>query len=217
MWRLLIALAFAAPAMAESLPAARIEAGWAQANFGKAADEARVAQLDALIAAATPAGAPAQRAEALAWRGMLLMTKAGIVRGLTGLRLVTEARTAFEAAMAIDPRVGEGLAPRQLGTLYWQVPGSPIAFGSRKKAQALLQQALAIEPRALANNLAMADFLVETKRFAEAESFLLAALRAPVRPGAADAGLRAEAQAQLRNVRARLGRNSSSADLANSR
>ncbi len=204
---LLFALLLTVPALAETPSSARLEAGWAAANYGTAPEAARLAQIDTLLAAIAPAGSPRQRAETLAWRGMLLTTKAGIVRGLTGLRLVTEARDAFEASMALDPAAADAMAARQLGVLYFQVPGAPIAFGSRRKAQALISQALAVDPRGIANNLAMADFLIDTKRFAEAERFLQVALQAPVRPGmAADAGLRSEAQAQMRFVATKLGR-----------
>ncbi|KPF79101.1 hypothetical protein IP88_02605 [alpha proteobacterium AAP81b] len=216
MQRLLIALllALATPAAADPAALARLESGWAGANYGKASDAERIAQLDELIAAARALAAqPGQRATATAWEGMLLMTKAGIVRGLSGFRLVQEARGRFDASIALDPRAAGGLALRQLGTLYWQVPGFPIAFGSKKKAEALLTRALAVDRASLGNNLAMADFLVETKRNAEAEAFLTTALRAPAH-GAAELGLRGEAVAQLGRVRGALGKPWNGAEVA---
>lgn len=214
MWKIVLALLLATPALAEPAALSQLETGWANANYSKAADATRLTQIDGLIAEAQRQQAqPATRAEALAWQGMLLMTKAGIVRGLAAFRMVQDARRLFEASIAIDPRAAGGLAPRQLGTLYWQVPGFPIAFGSDRKAEQYLKQALAIDRTSLANNLAMGDFLVEKKRLAEAEAYLVTALRD--RPhGAAGAGLRGEAIAQLGHVRTQLGKPWNGAELA---
>lgn len=213
-WRLamgVVAAAAAAPmAAAQPLTAelARIESGWAEVNFGGGAAAARVAAIDRLLAAAAALETefPGQ-AEAIVWRGVLLTTKAGIVRGLAGYRLVLAARTELERAESIAPGAAGGLGLMQLGVLYGQVPGPPIAFGDRRKARDYLLRARASDPAGLAPNLALGAFLVAGGRFAEAEPVLLAALRAPVRGEAvADRGRRAEATALLRTVRARLGR-----------
>ncbi len=216
MRRLIIAvaaLALAAPAAAADTMAAaidRIESGWAQANFAVNDKAAQVAAFDRLIASTADLERQAPgRAEPIVWRGVLMTAKAGVVRGFAGFRLVSDARRELERAEAIAPNAETGLGLIQLGRLYYQVPGPPIAFGNRGKARAYLLRALAINPKGLAANLAYGDFLVEGGRFAEAEPVLQRALGAE--PDAAhpvaDKGQRAEAEALMRTVRARLGRN----------
>lgn len=187
---------------------ARIESGWAEANFGSGEPAGKLAAIDRLLAAtAELERAHPGRAEPIVWRGVLMTTRAGIVRGLAGYRLVQAARRELERAEAIAPGAAGGLGLMQLGVLYAQVPGPPIAFGDRRRARDLLLRALAIDPAGLAPNLALGMFYADGKRFAEARPRLEAALRAPVRADqpVADRGRRAEAAALLRTVRARLG------------
>ena len=122
--------------------------------------------------------------------------------------MVTDARRILETAERLDPRAANGLGLSQLGTLYYQVPGPPIAFGSRRLARTYLDRALAVDPTSLAANLAMGDFLVEGGRFADAEPYLRRAVSAPPRPAqpVAERGRRAEAATLLRLVTTRLGK-----------
>ncbi len=205
--------AVAAPAVAgDSVLAAvdRLESGWAQANYATPDKAAQVAALDRLIASATALEQQApSRAEPIIWRGVLMTTKAGVVGGFAGFRLVSDAKKALERAEAIAPDAVNGLGLVQLGVLYYQVPGSPIAFGNRGKAKSYLLRALAIDPQGLAPNLAYGDYLVEGGRFAEAEPVLLRALQTPPSPDhpVADKGRRSEIMTLLKKIRARLGRN----------
>lgn len=213
--RLVLALAAlllaATPAAAESLAASldRIESGWAEVQFTTPDKAAKLAQLEKLLAASTSLErANPGRAEPLVWRGVLMATKAGVARGFSSLQLVQDARSQLERAIAIAPDAARGLGLMQLGILYQEVPGPPIAFGNRTKAKTYLQKALAVDPRGLATNLAYANFLIKGARYAEAEPLLERALAAPVDTSqpVADKGRRAEAIAQLRLVRQRLGK-----------
>lgn len=208
----LAVLTLAAPALAaDGLSASldRLESGWAQAQFATPDKDAKLALLDRLIAsAATLEKAAPGNADPIVWRAVLMATKAGVVRGWSGYRLVQDARDQLERAEAIAPDAAGGLGLMQLGILYYEVPGPPIAYGSRAKAKAYLQRALALDPRGLAPNLAYANYLVKGARYAEAEPVLERALAAPVDPAQplADKGRRAEAMAQLKLVRQRLGK-----------
>jgi tetratricopeptide (TPR) repeat protein len=213
--RLLPALAvllLAAPvAAADSLSAAldRIESGWAQVQFATPEKDAKLAQLDKLLASATSLEkSNPGRPEPVVWRGVLMATKAGVVRGWSSLGLVKDARSQLERAVAIAPDTAGGLGLMQLGILYQEVPGPPIAFGNRTKAKAYLQRALAVDPKGLATNLALANFFIKGARYAEAEPLLERALAAPVDASQplADKGRRAEAATQLKLVRQRLGK-----------
>ena len=207
----LLAVLLAAPLRAaEPLAAAvaRLETGWARANY-EAKGPAATSALDAVIAEASAlARANPQAAEPLVWQGVATVAKAGVAGGLAGYRLVLDARRILETAERTDARAAGGLGLSQLGILYYQVPGPPIAFGNRKLARSYLDRALGVDPTSLAANLAMGDFLVEGGKFAEAEPFLLRALAAPPRPAqpVAERGRRAEAAVLLRTVRTRLGK-----------
>ena len=201
---LLPATVSAQPQLADEI--ARLESGWAVANFQVKGQAAQVAALDTLIAraAALSQRYPA-RAEPLVWSGVLQTSKAGVVGGMAGFGLVKAARQVLERAERIDPKACNGLGLSQLGTLFYQVPGFPIAFGNRVKARAYLERALAIAPDGLAANLAYGDFLVSGGNPAKAEVVLRRALAAPrdLRQPVADAGRRGEVEVLLAKVQRR--------------
>ena len=87
--------------------------------------------------------------------------------------------------------------------LYYKVPGWPVGFGDKAKAQELLQKALAINPKGIDPNFFYGEYLVETRHPDEAVAYLERALQAPARPGreVADAGRREEARQLLEKAR----------------
>lgn len=143
------------------------------------------------------------RAEPLVWQGIIVSSLAGARGGLGALKLAKQARQQYEAALKITPDALGGSAYNSLGVLYYKVPGWPIGFGDKAKAQELLQKALAVNPQGIDANYFYAEFLAENGRGAEALPFLEKALNAPARPGRelADAGRREEARALLARVR----------------
>jgi tetratricopeptide (TPR) repeat protein len=140
-----------------------------------------------------------QRAEPHIMHGVALSFLAGIKGGLPAWQLIKRARTEFERAIAIDPRALNGAALYQLGELYYRVPGWPVGFGDPERAEALMKQAIAVDPTGVAPRLYYAGFLIDRKRTDEARRQLELALQAPPRPGdpIADAGRRADARALL--------------------
>ena len=187
-----------------SVEIARLENGWARANFEAKGEAPQVEALDPLIARAQAlARRYPGRAEPLVWSGVLLTAKAGVVGGMTGFGLVKSARISLETAERIDPAACNGLGLSQLGTLYYQVPGFPIAFGNRVKARAYIERALKVAPNGLAANLAYGDFLFTGGNRVKAEVVLRHALAAPrdVAQPVADAGRRAEVYALLSKLR----------------
>ena len=86
-----------------------------------------------------------------------------------------------------------------LGVLYYKVPGSPLGFGDKNRAQQLLKEALALDPNGLDANYFYGDYLLDQGDKAGARSYLQKALKAPhdaSRP-AWDASRRREVQALL--------------------
>ena len=161
-------------------------------------------------ALASKAGAVAARypgkAEPLVWEGIIYSTWAGARGGLGALSLAKESRKQLEAAIAIDPAALQGSAYTSLGTLYFKVPGWPIGFGDKEKAEELLKQALAINPDGIDPNYFYGEYLIEEDRYAESVAVLNHALQAAPRPDRpiADAGRHAEIQDALDKARKHL-------------
>ncbi|MCW1828947.1 hypothetical protein OLZ31_19095 [Enterobacter asburiae] len=130
----------------------------------------------------------------LIWTAIIDSSWAGAKGGLGALSLVKEARSNLEKATEIDPRALQGSAWTSLGALYYQVPGWPIGFGDKDKADEMLKKALAINPDGIDPNYFYGDFLLKEKKTDEARHYLEKAIRAPARPGReiADSGRRRE-------------------------
>ena len=184
-----------------------LQTRWAEINYQlpEAQREAAFAKLSEQAKQALAAEPKAP--ELLIWRGIILRTYAGAKGGLGALGLVKEAKASLEQALEEDPRALSGSAYTSLGSLYYQVPGWPIGFGDDDKAEALLKQALAINPDGIDPNYFYGDFLYRAKRYEEAKQALNKALQAPPRPNraSADQGRREEITKLLKQVEAKLG------------
>lgn len=145
------------------------------------------------------------RAEPLIWEGIIVSSLAGEKGGLGALGMVKQAKALYEQAIQIDGNALEGSAYNSLGVLYYKVPGWPVGFGDRKKANALLQKALAINPNGIDPNFFFGEYLAENGEPDQAVAFLEKALQAPPRPGRqiADAGRRDEARQLLEKLKSR--------------
>jgi tetratricopeptide (TPR) repeat protein len=185
-----------------------LQRDWAIANYQLTGDEQEDA-FEALIerADAAVAGNP-KSAELLIWNGIIKSSYAGARGGLGALGLAKDARKSLEAALKVDGAALNGSAYTSLGTLYSNVPGWPVGFGSDKKAVQLLEKALEIDPDGIDSNYFYADYLLQHKEFAEAEKYLLKAQNAAPRPErpVADAGRQEEIRAALSVTREKLSR-----------
>lgn len=201
------ALAFAASSAAAQAPALdqRIEAlakAWDHVNF----ETQGAAKADGSAALAIQAETLAQqfpgRAEPLLWKGIALSTEAGAKGGLGALKLAKEAKSAFEQAEKLGAP-SDGSVYTSLGSLYYQVPGFPVGFGDKAKAETYLKKGLAANPSGLDANYFYADFLLRQGRADEAQRLLQKALAAPPRPGreVQEKGRRAEINALMAQAR----------------
>ncbi|MDP1887295.1 hypothetical protein [Polaromonas sp.] len=138
-------------------------------------------------------------AEALTWEGIVVSSEAGAKGGLGALSLAKEAKLRFEEALKINDKALAGSAYTSLATLYAQVPGWPVGFGNKDKAEEYFKKSLAINPTGIDANFFYGEYLLGRDRHAEARTHLEAALKAPPRPGRelADSGRRQEIQALL--------------------
>jgi tetratricopeptide (TPR) repeat protein len=137
--------------------------------------------------------------EALIWEGIVLSSEAGAKGGLGALSLVKEARERLEEALKLNDKALAGSAYTSLATLYAKVPGWPIGFGDKDKAEDFFKKSLAINPAGIDPNFFYGEYLAERDRVREARSYLEAALKAPPRQGRelADSGRRQEIQVLL--------------------
>jgi tetratricopeptide (TPR) repeat protein len=167
---------------------------WADANY-RTTDASRNDAFSALVehAAAFRAQYP-DRAEALAWEGIVLSTYAGEVGAMSAMKYAKAARAALEHAEKIDATALEGGIYASLGALYSKVPGGFIGFGDDKLAAEYFAKALAVNADNIDNNFFYGEFLLDQGDYARARSVLEHALAAPSvteRP-VFDAGRRAE-------------------------
>lgn len=201
------ALSIASPGHAE--PAAldqgiaKLQNDWAVIQY-QAPQAQREASFQALAQQAHALTAQYEdRAEPHIWEGIVLSSWANAKGGLGALDIAKQAKAEYETAIKLDSKALSGSALNSLGVLYYKVPGWPVGFGDNKKAEALLQQALAINPNGIDTNYFYGDYLAYRDRNAEAVPYLEKALQAPPRPGRelADKGRREEVQALLAKIR----------------
>jgi tetratricopeptide (TPR) repeat protein len=141
-------------------------------------------------------------AEAFIWEGIVVSSEAGARGGLGALSLAKEAKRLLEESVKLDEKALSGSAYTSLATLYAKVPGWPIGFGDKKRAEELFRKSLSINPTGIDPNYFYAEYLIDQDRHAEAKRYLEAALKAPARPGRelADMGRRQEVQALLNQL-----------------
>jgi tetratricopeptide (TPR) repeat protein len=171
-----------------------IQTQWAEIKY-KAPEKQQVelyhalAQQSRKIVEANPG-----MAEALIWEGIVLSSEAGARSGLSGLSLAKEARQRLDEALKQNDSALSGSAYTSLASLYAKVPGWPIGFGDKEKAEEYFKKSLAINPDGIDPNFFYGDYLISRDRFAEARRHLETALKAPPRPGRelADSGRRQE-------------------------
>ena len=179
---------------------ASIQQSWDLIKYQTPDKDAQIKSLQALeVRADSAASANPANADLKIWDGIVYATDAGLSGGISALSKVKKAKSLFEQALAIDEKAMNGGAHTSLGSLYYQVPGWPLAFGNDAKAEEHLKAALVISPEDIDANYFYGDYLVHKKKYGEAISALEKALKAPARPGRqiADAGRRGEIQADL--------------------
>lgn len=184
----------------------RLQQRWAKVNY-QLKDKAQITAFEALMADAEQVTKQYPDAASVwIWSGIIKSTYAGAKGGLSALSYAKASRADLEKALQLESEAMAGSAYTSLGTLYFKVPGWPLGFGNKDKAEELLLKALAIDPQGIDSNYFYADYLIERKRYQEAETFLVKAQNAPVRPNRplADSGRQEEISMALSKVQQKL-------------
>lgn len=147
-----------------------------------------------------------ERAEPRIWEAIVRASLAGSMGGIrslfSALPEVKRARTLLLEAERIDPEALDGSVYTSLGSLYYQVPGSPIGFGDPDQALVYLERAVELSPDGIDSNFFMGDYWARQGDTEKARRYLERALAAKPRPERplADSGRRAEIQQALRSL-----------------
>lgn len=179
-----------------------LQARWAEVNY-QLEGEPQLAAFEDLIAdAEAVTKAYPKNAEGWIWSGIIKSTYAGAKGGLGALKFAKASKKDLEKALSLNGDALQGSAYTSLGTLYYNVPGWPIGFGDDDKAEELLKKALLINPAGIDSNYFYGDFLVNKKRYQEAQVYLTKASQAAPRPNRplADKGRQQEIAAALEKV-----------------
>lgn len=189
-----------------ALELTQIQQQWASAKYQQTGDQQEQTFAELVKTAQAAAKANPNDARYLIWEGIIRATYAGSVGGLDALDEVETAKDLFEQALKQDEKALDGSAYTSLGSLYYQVPGWPIGFGSDKKAREYLLKGLAVNPDGIDSNYFYGDFLLQQKEYKKAVAVLEKALLAAPRPGRedADAGRRQEIEQALGKARSKI-------------
>lgn len=153
---------FAAQASAEFSDDLRgITQQWASARYEAGGDERKVKLREVIKSVDEFVLKYPDQADSHLWAGVVRCSLAEIESKLTALGLVKECRAKLEQALAIDPNAEDGYAYGVLGTLYARVPGWPVSFGDKKKADELLLKGVTVAPAGMNTNYFYAKFLYD--------------------------------------------------------
>ena len=189
-----------------ALELTQIQQQWASAKYQQTGDQQEQTFAELVKTAQAAAKANPSDARYLIWEGIIRATYAGSVGGLDALDEVETAKDLFEQALKQDEKALDGSAYTSLGSLYYQVPGWPLGFGSDKKAREYLLKGLAVNPDGIDSNYFYGDFLLQQKEYTKAVAVLEKALLAAPRSGRedADAGRRQEIEQALGKARSKI-------------
>jgi len=172
---------------------------WARIKY-QTPKEQRESQFSRLLKQARKTRADHEdAAESILWEAVILYTYAGERGEFTALGMIKRSKDLLLQTVRVNPVVQDGFVYTALGTLYYKVPGYPIAFGSDRRARKYLQKGLKLSPSGLDSNYFMGDFLMRKRKYARAAEYLRKAIAAPPRPHRpiADAGRKADARRLL--------------------
>ncbi|RLA20388.1 MAG: hypothetical protein DRQ62_10650, partial [Gammaproteobacteria bacterium] len=145
-----------------------IESQWANIHYTVAKEQQEAAYRQLLARLKVLQGEHPDRAELIIQQAIIVASNAENVGPFSALQAVNVARDLLLRAIELDPNASAGAAYVTLGSLYYMVPGWPIAFGDNDKARAMLKKALTINADTIDANYFYGDFLVTQGKRQEA-------------------------------------------------
>ncbi|BCG65913.1 MAG: hypothetical protein methR_P3784 [Methyloprofundus sp.] len=172
-----------------------IESEWARIHYRSATEQRTVEFQRLLQSVQTLKKKYPKQAELIIQQAIIVVSNAEHINPFSALAAIYEARNLLLQAIELNPNASDGAAFVVLGSLYYLVPGWPIAYGDDDKAQQLLVRALSINPNTIDANYFYADFLRSQGKHQEAISYYKRALVIPVRASQVFADTQLHAQA----------------------
>ncbi len=181
----------------------QLQQDWAVANYQTGEDKTEAAFEQLTNAAKKITINHPNTAEPLIWQAIIISSDAGKNGGLSALGKVKEARELLLQAEKINPSALHGSIYTSLGSLYYKVPGWPLAFGDDEQAEIYLKKALKLNPAGIDANYFYADYLLEQDKFKQSTEYFNKALNAKPRMNRpiADAGRRGEINQKLQIIK----------------
>ena len=174
-----------------------IESQWAHIHYNVAKEQQEAAYQLLLVEVNALNLQHPDQAELLIQQAIIVASNADNIDAFSALDAVKQARELLLRAIQLDPNASEGAAFVTLGSLYYMVPGWPIAYGDTHKANTLLKKALAINPNTIDANYFYGDFLATQGKQQQAVSYFKRAMAIPVRTTQAFADSQLHRQAKL--------------------
>lgn len=174
----------------------KIESDWAQIHYNVAKEQREAAYKQLLVQVDALNAQYPDRAELIIQQAIIVASNADNISALSALEAINQARELLLHAIKLNPNASEGAAYVTLGSLYYMVPGWPIAYGDNDKARELLKKALIINPNTIDANYFYGDFLVSQGQKNEALPYFKRAIAIPVRANQIFADSQLQAQAQ---------------------
>lgn len=159
----------------------KIESEWARIHYSVAKEQKGAAFKQLLIELKVIQTQYPDQAELIIQQAIIVASNADNISPFSALQAIHQARDLLLRAIELDFGASEGAAFVTLGSLYYQVPGWPIAYGDNGKARAMLEKALAINPNTIDANYFYGDLLVTLGKPEEAMIYFRRALAIPVR------------------------------------
>ncbi|WP_428357047.1 tetratricopeptide repeat protein [Methyloprofundus sp.] len=175
----------------------KIESEWANIHYNVAKEQQEAAYQLLLAEVKDLNKQYPDQAELIIQQAIIVASNADNIDAFSALEAINQARELLLLAIQLDPNASEGAAFVTLGSLYYMVPGWPIAFGDNDKANALLKKALAINPNTIDANFYYGDFLATLGKRQQALTYFKRAVAIPVRKNQVFADTQLLKQAEL--------------------
>lgn len=159
----------------------KIESQWARIYYDLAKEQQESAYQQLLADVRDLNAQYPDQAELIIQQAIIVASNADNIAPFSALEAVHQARDLLLRAIELDPHASAGAAFVTLGSLYYMVPGWPIAFGDNDKAQSMLKKALAIDPNTIDANYFYGDFLATQGKQQQAVAYFKRALAIPPR------------------------------------